>query len=105
MFHRIEVDGCKNNPETSSTVKVSEYIFHQVFQCLQYHHFKSIENKHDVYRGNDWMKKFCKFLREHAMGIINFKNNKIKLLTNEQQNVKKQKFVIFVDKNFKINML
>ena len=53
MFHRIEVDGCKNNPETSSTVKVSEYIFHQVFQCLQYHHFKSIENKHDVYRGND----------------------------------------------------
>ena len=39
------------------------------------------------------------------MGIINFKNNKIKLLTNEQQNVKKQKFVIFVDKNFKINML
>ena len=26
-------------------------------------------------------------------------------LTKEQQNVKKQKFVIFVDKNFKINML
>ena len=37
------------------------------------------------------------------MGIINFKNNNIKLLTNEEQNVKKQKFVTFVDKNFKIN--
>ena len=51
------------------------------------------------------MKKFCKFLREQAMGIINFKNKNIKLLTNEEQNVKKQKFVTFVDKNFKINRL
>ena len=51
------------------------------------------------------MKKFYKFLREQAMGIINFKNNNIKLLTNEEQNVKKQKFVTFVDKNFKINRL
>ena len=30
------------------------------------------------------MKKFCEFLREHAMEIINVK--KMKLLTNEQQN-------------------
>ena len=27
--------------------------------------FKSIENKHDVYRQKDCMKKFCKFLRAH----------------------------------------
>ena len=32
--------------------------------------FRSIENKHDVYRGKDCMKKFCEFLREHAMKII-----------------------------------
>ena len=31
------------------------------------------------------MKKFCEFLREHAMKIINFKKKKIKFLTNEQQ--------------------
>ena len=30
------------------------------------------------------MKKFCKFLREPAMKIINFKNKKMKLLTKEQ---------------------
>ena len=35
--------------------------------------FKSIENKHDVYRGKDCMKKFCESLRGHAMEIINFK--------------------------------
>ena len=31
------IDGCKNNSENSSTAKVGN-IFHQVFQCLQYHH-------------------------------------------------------------------
>ena len=30
-------------------------IFHQVSQCVQYH--KGIENKHDVYRGKNCMKK------------------------------------------------
>ena len=43
--------------------------------------FKSIENKHDVYRGKDCMKMFCKFLREHAIEIINFKKKKKKVLT------------------------
>ena len=36
--------------------------------------FRSIENKHDVYRGKDCIKKFCEFLREHVMTIINFEN-------------------------------
>ena len=31
------------------------------------------------------MKKFCKFLREHAMEIIIFKKKKKRLLTKEQQ--------------------
>ena len=31
------------------------------------------------------MKKFCKFLREHSMKIINFQKKKMKLLINEQQ--------------------
>ena len=45
--------------------------------------FRRIENKHDV-RAKNCMKKFCDFLREHAMKIINFKRKK-KLLTKEQQ--------------------
>ena len=28
--------------------------------------FRSIENKHDIYRGKYCMKKFCEFLREHT---------------------------------------
>ena len=46
--------------------------------------FKSLENKHDVYRGKDYMKKFCEFLRGQALKIINFKKKKMRLLTNEQ---------------------
>ena len=38
--------------------------------------FRSIENKHDVYRGKDCMKKFCDFLREHVVKIINPKKKK-----------------------------
>ena len=45
--------------------------------------FKSIEIKHDVYRGKDCMKRFCESLREHAIEIISFGKKKIKLLTKE----------------------
>ena len=30
------------------------------------------ETEHAVYRGEDYMKKVCEFLREHAMKMINF---------------------------------
>ena len=38
--------------------------------------FRSIKNKHNVYRGKDCMKKFNELLRKHAMKIINFKKKK-----------------------------
>ena len=43
--------------------------------------FKSIENNHDLYRGKDCMKKFCKYLGEHVMKIT-------KELIHEQRNSK-----------------
>ena len=36
-----------------------------------------IENKHDAYRGEDWMKRFYELLREHTINIINFEENKM----------------------------
>ena len=47
--------------------------------------FRSIENKPDVYRGKDCMKKFCESLRQHAMRVIIFKMKKMKLLIKERQ--------------------
>ena len=66
-----KIDGCKNNPKNSFTTKVSEHI-PSGFSMPTISSFRSIENKHDVYRSKDCMRKFCEFLRKPAMKIINF---------------------------------
>ena len=76
-----KTDECKNNPENSSTIKVSEHI-PSGFSMSTISSFRSIENKHDVY---NCTKKFCEFLRKHAMKIISFIKKKMKLLTKNQQ--------------------
>ena len=72
-------DGCKNNPENSSTIKVSKHILSGI-SISTISSYRSIENKHDVYRGKDCMKKFCDFLREHTMKIINLKRKKNEII-------------------------
>ena len=64
--------------------------------------FRSIENKHDVYRGKSCIEKFCESLREHALKIINFKRKRNKVIS--RNHMKKQKSVTFVKKNLKINI-
>ena len=59
----------------SSTTKVSEHI-PSGFSMSAISSFRSIESKHGVYRGKDYMKKFYEFLKEHTMKIINFKKKK-----------------------------
>ena len=44
------------------------------------------------------MKTFCEFLREHPMNIINFKKNKIKVLTKEQHESCKNAKICFICK-------
>ena len=39
--------------------------------------FESKENRHDVCRGKDSMKKFCEYFREHAIKTNNFKKKKV----------------------------
>ena len=58
----------------SSTTKISEHI-PSGFSMSTISSFKSIENKHDVYKDKGCMKKFCESLRQ-AMEIINFKRQK-----------------------------
>ena len=67
--------------------------------------FKRIENKQDVYRCKDSMKKFCEFFREHTMEIISFKKKKMKILTKVQQgSYENAKICYICKKKFKINM-
>ena len=79
-----KIDGYKNNPENSSSTKLSEHI-PSGFSTSTISSFKNIESKHDVYRGKDSMKNFCESLREHAMKIINSKKKKNEVIKKEQQ--------------------
>ena len=45
--------------------------------------FKSIENKHDVYRSKNHIKMFRKFLREREKEIINFKKKKYEVINKQ----------------------
>ena len=47
-----KIDGCKNNPEDSSTTKLWKYI-PSGFSLSIISLYRSIENEHDVYRGKD----------------------------------------------------
>ena len=81
MIKRI--DGCKNNYENFFHVKVDEHN-----SCLYsvplIGRFSVTENKDDVYRDEDIMKKFWGYLRGHTIDIINFKKSKTIPLTNEK---------------------
>ena len=74
-----KIDGCKNNPEDTSTTKESEHI-QSGFSTSTISSFRSIENKLDVCRGKYCMRKFCEFLIEHAIKIINFKKKKNEII-------------------------
>ena len=101
-----KIDGCKNDPENSSTAEVGKH-FPSGFSMSPKPLFKTIENKHDVSRGKDIMKKFFESLREHEMEIISFKKKKKKLLTNEQQKSYKSAKICYIcqEKLVKINEL
>ena len=61
----------QNNPENSSTTKIGEHIpcgYSTSTICT----FDHIENKHNLYRGKNYMKKFSESLSEHAKNIIDF---------------------------------
>ena len=77
-----KIGGCKNNPENSSTTKVSEHISSDISMSTMLS-FQIIEARHDICRGKDCMKKFWESLR-YVIEII-LKSKKMKLLTKEQQ--------------------
>ena len=71
-----KIDGCKNNPNISSTTKVGDHIPCNCSMSTIWG-FDHIENKHSFYRGKDSMKQFCKSLKEDEKSIIDFEKKKI----------------------------
>ena len=73
--------------EKSTTKKIGEHI-PCGYSVSTLRTCDGIENKHDVYRGGDCMKKFCKSVRKHTMNIINFEKKKMIPLTYLNQTKK-----------------
>ena len=78
-----KIHGCKTNAENLSTIKLGERI-PSGFSMFTISSFRRVK-KHDVYRGKNCMNKFCEFLRQHIIKIINFKAKKLKLLTEQSR--------------------
>ena len=60
-----KTDECQNNQEKFSTTNIGEHIPCRYSMSIIWV-FDNIENKHTLYRGEDCMKKFCTFSREHV---------------------------------------
>ena len=56
------IDRCKTNSENSFARKAGEHI-PSGFSMSTISSFRGIENKHDVCKGKDCVKKFCKALK------------------------------------------
>ena len=93
---------CINNPNESSTTKINKHIpsGYSIFTSLRYSLDES-KNKFNYHRGKDYMKKFCKNLKEHATRIINHGEKKIIPLTEEEKiNYNDQKVCYICKKEF-----
>ena len=67
-----KMDTHHSNPEKLSTTKINKHTA-CCFSLFTYCSFDATQNKHDNYRGEDYMKNFSRDLKKHAAEIINHK--------------------------------
>ena len=78
-----KIDTCRNNPEQSSTTRVSK---HKPcgFSIVAKSSLTNIREENTCYRSKDCMKKYYKKLREWVMKIVNYEMNKMIPLTEDE---------------------
>ena len=79
-----KIGTCQNIPDLSSTTKINQHIpsgYSIYTKCS----FDKSNNKLSYYRGEDYMKRFCKDLKDHATKIIDFKKKLMIPLTKEEE--------------------
>ena len=94
-----KIDSCQNDPEKSSTEKMSDHTpsGYSLITCCS---FDASKNKWSCsYRGKDCMEMFCKNLRDQAMETIDFeKKEMISLTDKEADSYEKQKVCYICEK-------
>ena len=95
-----KIDTCQNNPDLSSTTTINQHIpsgYSIYTNCS----FDKSNNKLSYYRGEDYMKRFCKDLKDHATKIIDFKKKTMIPLTKEEEdNYNKENICYICKKDF-----
>ena len=94
---------CQNNPDKSYTERkaIHEPCGYSLDLITS---FDKKENKHSFYRGKDCIKKFCKELKELSTKIINWKQNNMDPLTdNEKKYYDNQERCYICNKRFCYN--
>ena len=94
---------CINKSNESYTPKINKHT-PSGYSIFTHCSFDESKNKLNYYRGKDCMKKFSKYLREHASKIINYEKKKMILLTTEEKIYhNKQKICYICKKEFNNN--
>ena len=94
----IKKQSCQNNPNESYTERKA---MHEPSDYASDYAFDSRENKHNVYRGKDCIKKFFKDLKEIGTKIINYEEKEmIPLTDNENKSYEEQEKYHICQKEF-----
>ena len=84
LEHFLEkMHSCQNNPEKSYTEKKTKHMS-SAYSLFTNCSCDSVENNLDCYKGEDYVERFCKDLKKHAMKIINYEENEMIQLTYEE---------------------
>ena len=78
----IKEQSCQNNPNESYTERKAKHE-PSGYSLILVSSFDSKENKHNVYRGRDCIKRFCSDLKELATKIINYEEKEMIPLTDK----------------------
>ena len=90
-----QIDGWANNPEKSSTTKLGEHIplgYSMSTIC----ELDNTENKHSLCHGEDCIKTFYIYPREHAANLINFGKKKMLPLTEKELKLHQDSRVCYI---------
>ena len=91
---------CQNNPKTSYTEKKAKHKPAGYAWC-SICSFDDTKNKRCFYRGEDYIEKLCKDLKEFRTEIINFKKKEMIPLANKEiKSYEKQKMCYICEKKF-----
>ena len=81
----IKEQYCQNNPNESYTERKSKHE-PSGYSLSLISLFDSKENKHNVYRGRDCIKRFCSDIKELATKIVNYEEKEMIPLTDNENN-------------------